>query len=83
MIAGVRPQHIEIVATDVAPLKGTVMLVEHTGCETNVILTVGDCEWTVQTLNRHRLNQGEQVGLKFDPAHLHLFSASSQERIIW
>ena len=48
-----------------------------------VILTVGDCEWTVQTLNRHRLNRGEQVGLKFDPAHLHLFSASSQERIIW
>ncbi|PLP59990.1 ABC transporter [Mesorhizobium loti] len=83
VIAGVRPQHIEIVATDVAPLKGTVVLVEHTGCETNVILDVGNSEWTVQTLSRHRLNQGEQVGLKFDPAHLHLFSASSQERILW
>ena len=81
VIAGVRPQHLDIVSPDGAPIVGTVDLVEHTGCETNVILSVGDDKWTVQSRSRRHLTSGERVGLAFDVANLHLFDAATHQRI--
>ena len=76
-----RPQHLEVVSPEGAGLTGTVDLVEHTGCETNVILSVGSEKWTVQSRIRQHLVQGERVGLAFDPTNLHLFAAETKERI--
>lgn len=81
VIAGIRPQHLDVVAVDDASIVGTVELVEHTGCETNVILSVGDDKWTVQSRSRQHLSAGERVGLAFNPANLHLFDAKTQQRI--
>jgi ABC-type sugar transport system ATPase subunit len=81
VIAGVRPQHIEIIDPSQAPLTGTVELVEHTGCETNIILKVGTDEWTVQSRTRRHVVSGERVGLSFDPTNLHLFASDTEERI--
>lgn len=83
VVAGVRPQHLKIVPPEGARLTGTVDIVEHTGCETNVILSVGSETWTVQSQIRQHLVQGECVGLDFDPANLHLFDAETKERIRW
>lgn len=81
VVAGIRPQHLEVVSPEGAKLTGMVDLVEHTGCETNVILSVGSEKWTVQSRNRQHLTQGEHVGLVFDPINLHLFAAETKERI--
>ncbi|WP_432283955.1 sn-glycerol-3-phosphate ABC transporter ATP-binding protein UgpC [Aminobacter sp. BA135] len=83
VVAGVRPQHLEVVSPDGAGLTGTVDIVEHTGCETNVVLSVGSETWTVQSRTRQHLKQGERVGLTFEPANLHLFAAETKERIRW
>ncbi|MDX8455345.1 sn-glycerol-3-phosphate ABC transporter ATP-binding protein UgpC [Mesorhizobium sp. VK9D] len=83
VVAGVRPQHLEVVSPEGAGLTGTVDLVEQTGCETNIILSVGSEKWTVQSRIRQHLVQGERVGLVFDPTNLHLFAAETKERIQW
>lgn len=83
VIAAIRPQHLEIVDPGAAPLTGTVIFVEHTGCETNVILSVSGEEWTVQSRVRQHLAFDERVGLKFNHANLHLFAADTKERIEW
>ena len=81
VIVGIRPQHLEIAPLGNAPLSGQVIFVEHTGCETNVILAVGAEEWTVQSRARQRLSPGEQVGIGFKPADLHIFDAATRQRI--
>lgn len=81
VVVGLRPQHLEVVSPEGARLTGTVDLVEHTGCETNVILSVGSEKWTVQSRHRQHLMKGEHVGLAFDPANLHLFAVETKERI--
>jgi len=83
VIAAIRPQHLEIVAPETAPLTGTVVFVEHTGCETNVILSVGGEEWTVQSRMRQHLAFDERVGLEFNHTNLHLFAADTKARIEW
>lgn len=81
VVLGLRPQHLDVIDPSKAPIQGVVDIVEHTGCETNLVIKVGSEPWTVQTKQRKQLKLGEIVGLAFAPEDVHLFDQATQRRI--
>jgi multiple sugar transport system ATP-binding protein len=81
VIAGMRPQHIDVVPPDEGMIQARVQIVENTGCETNIVVAIGAETWTVQSRQRRRLAQGDVIGLKLQTEHIHLFDHVSQKRI--
>lgn len=70
---GVRPEHLTLVAPNEGQLRGTVELIEALGNETLVHVNLGAAMIIVRQYERTRSQLGEQVGVQFDPAHLHRF----------
>ncbi|WP_018184743.1 ABC transporter ATP-binding protein [Kaistia granuli] len=81
VIAGLRPQHMDVVPPDEGMIQAQVQIVENTGCETNIVVAIGAETWTVQSRQRQRLAQGDVIGLIFREEHIHLFDHGSQKRI--
>jgi multiple sugar transport system ATP-binding protein len=81
IVLGIRPQHVDVVDPAKAAIRGVVQVVEHTGCETNLVIDVGSDPFTVQTRQRRQLNPGETVGLAFAPEDVHLFDQATQRRV--
>ncbi|MER8843280.1 TOBE domain-containing protein, partial [Mesorhizobium sp. M0913] len=77
-IYGIRPEHI-----DIAPdgLAATVSVLEPTGSETQVFAKLG--EDAIDAIVRERLTvrPGEEVRLRIDPRHVHIFDRQSGARL--
>ena len=79
VVVGVRPEHVSIGGSDVS---GVVLNVELLGHERHVICQVGDSRWVVrQDASEATVNVGETVGLRVDPAAVHVFDAESTDRL--
>ena len=75
---GVRPEHL-ILSDDGLPME--VKVVEPTGSETMVFLNFDGQDVTAVFRERHAFEAGQQIRLKPDPEHLHLFDATDGSRI--
>jgi multiple sugar transport system ATP-binding protein len=77
-IYGIRPEHF-IVADD--GVEAVIQVVEPTGAEIQVAARLGGEEVIVVFRERHRLNPGDKIRLKPDPALVHLFDAETGKRL--
>ena len=71
---GVRPEHITLTASDEGHARGTVRIVEYLGADTFVHVDCGIAgTQVVRAPGSAIVRENEDVGLRFDPATLHLF----------
>nr|MEC9418916.1 sn-glycerol-3-phosphate ABC transporter ATP-binding protein UgpC [Pseudomonadota bacterium] len=76
---GVRPEHLNIVAQDVAHISGTAELVEHLGSDTNIHVSVpGIGQVLVREHGHFALKSGDPVGIALDLDKTHLFDAEGR-----
>ncbi|QQA43519.1 ABC transporter ATP-binding protein [Pelagovum pacificum] len=75
---GVRPEHFAVAETGIAV---RVVTVEPTGSETLVTARVGEGELVAAFRERIQARPGETLHLHPDPEQLHLFDATSGERL--
>ncbi|MFL0691969.1 MAG: ABC transporter ATP-binding protein [Agrobacterium tumefaciens] len=80
LTVGLRPEHLRLVPDAEAKIRLPVGVVESTGSMT-YITSASQPEINVVVSERQSLRHGEMVSLGFDPAHLHLFDADSEQRI--
>lgn len=80
---GIRPQHLQVnKSTDGGQaITATIDLVEQTGCETNLLLTVADQPFTVQTKERMNVVPGDHVNLEPKTHSLHIFDQKTGQRL--
>ncbi len=73
---GIRPTDIEIApAGEGVPAQ--VIVVEPTGAETELLLQVGNAKMIVVTHGRTMVQPDEMVGLRIDPAKVHVFEQNA------
>jgi multiple sugar transport system ATP-binding protein len=77
-VYGVRPEHFTI-AEDGA--EATVQVVEPTGSETQIVAHIGGAEVVAAFRERHSFKPGDKIRLKPDPRLVHLFDATSGQRL--
>ncbi len=80
LLVGLRPEHLRLVPDSEAQIRLPVGIVESTGSMT-YITSVGQPEINVVVSERQSLRHGDTMALGFDPAHLHLFDAETEQRI--
>jgi multiple sugar transport system ATP-binding protein len=80
LIAGVRPEHIEVVAPGQGSLDVPIAFVESTGSSTFIVAAT-EPELTIVETRRDRVKTGDMIGLSVDPAQIHLFDASTDRLI--
>jgi multiple sugar transport system ATP-binding protein len=77
-VLGVRPEDLQL---GEGPLKATVRLIEPTGYETIVILDVEGASLVTRVPSDMPLKVGERVPMALRTDRLHLFDATSEERL--
>ncbi len=80
LLVGLRPEHLRLVPDNEAQIRLPVGIVESTGSMT-YITSAGQPEINVVVSERQSLRHGDTMALGFDPAHLHLFDAETEQRI--
>ncbi|MBA4797626.1 MAG: sn-glycerol-3-phosphate ABC transporter ATP-binding protein UgpC [Rhizobiales bacterium] len=80
LLVGLRPEHLRLVPDSEAQIRLPVGIVESTGSMT-YITSAGQPEINVVVSERQSLRHGDTMALGFDPAHLHLFDAETEQRI--
>jgi multiple sugar transport system ATP-binding protein len=80
LLVGLRPEHLRLVPDTEAQIRLPVGVVEGTGSMT-YITSAGQPEINMVVSERQSLRHGDTIALGFDPAHLHLFDAETEQRI--
>ncbi|UHS62988.1 ABC transporter ATP-binding protein [Agrobacterium vaccinii] len=80
VVVGIRPEHIQLTATDEAQFSLPVAAVETTGSAT-FITTATEPEISMVIQGRSTVKAGEQLGFAIDPVTLHLFDDTTGIRI--
>jgi multiple sugar transport system ATP-binding protein len=78
IVYGVRPEHFVI---DGEGAESTVQVVEPTGSEIQVVARLGTEEVVAVFRERHEFKPGDKIRLRPDPRSIHLFDASSGQRL--
>jgi multiple sugar transport system ATP-binding protein len=78
---GMRPEHITVGANGAGVATAEVVVVEPMGAETELLLEVGDTRMIVSTHGRSSARPGDRLALVPDPAHAHVFDATSGQRL--
>jgi len=79
VVAAIRPEHLHLGGTDLA---ATVLNVELLGHERHVICDVGGSRWTIRdSAHGDEVSVGASVTLGVDRAEVHVFDATTTERI--
>jgi multiple sugar transport system ATP-binding protein len=73
LTGGVRPESVTLVPEGGAALRAAVAHVELLGHETLVHVDIGDVRLVARALGMVALTPGDRVGLRLDPAGLHVF----------
>ena len=77
---GIRPEHLTL-ASGGNGVPGQIIVVEPTGAETELLISVGGSQVILRTHGRPRVNPDEKVHLAVDPANVHLFDRTSGQRL--
>jgi multiple sugar transport system ATP-binding protein len=85
VVLGVRPEHMEPIKPGSAEnlaIDATVEVVEHMGSELYVYLQASrEASITARFSAENNFAPGNQIGVKFDQNHLHLFNAENGQAI--
>jgi len=74
--AGMRPEHVDLVAQGAGQIEGTVDVLEYLGADTFVILSCGDAgQITVRVNGSADYKPGDHVGLNIPKDKLYAFDA--------
>ena len=79
---GVRPEDLSLAdgsGADAVPAEITV--VEPTGAETELLVQAGDSPIVLVTHGRPQVNPGDKIGLRVDPAMVHVFDQATGQRL--
>ncbi|MEC3955931.1 ABC transporter ATP-binding protein [Nocardia sp. CDC153] len=82
VLAGIRPERLRLDPTASA-VRGRVSMVENLGSEELVHVGAGTVELCVRTPRPAGVAVGEDIGLRADPADIHLFDPASGLRLTW
>ncbi|HEX2313529.1 MAG TPA: ABC transporter ATP-binding protein [Thermomonospora sp.] len=80
---GVRPEHLTVVPSERAGLRGVVTAVENLGGEEIAHCQVGPARIGLRGPRPLGVGEGDRVGLSARPEHLHLFDPGSGRRLAW
>jgi multiple sugar transport system ATP-binding protein len=87
VVVGIRPEHLEIAhlsdAHDGILLEGTVEIVENLGGEQILTFSTGNSRVHMRTTRDVHVAVGEQLTLRADPSHIHLFDSATGRRLEW
>jgi multiple sugar transport system ATP-binding protein len=81
VIYGVRPEHLAL-GTAQDGMKTTVAVVEPTGADTQVYARFADVDVNSVFRERHEFASGDQLYLRPDHEHTHLFDAESGQALV-
>lgn len=81
IIFGIRPEDIELVEEKQADISLKVDYVEMTGANRFIHTKLDDHKLIVRTQNKNDLSHGDQIFLKIDPQHYHLFDKETGQLI--
>jgi multiple sugar transport system ATP-binding protein len=81
VIAGVRPEHFEVVPRDQSANAAMVNIIEPTGQDTLLHVDAGGTPLTVSVRRRLAVRPGETIGLSALASELHLFSRRDGQRL--
>ena len=80
VLAGIRPEHIGMVAPGAGAFDVPIAMVESTGSST-FIATATQPELAIVGTGRGHVQVGDTIGLAIDPAHIHVFDAETETRL--
>jgi multiple sugar transport system ATP-binding protein len=75
---GVRPGDLELASSGIA---AQVVVVEPTGAETELVLKIGDQQFTLVMHGRTPVQPDDTVYLQFDTAKAHVFDGTTEQRL--
>jgi len=82
VVLGVRPEHLEMVAPETpGAIPAQIQVVEPTGAETMVSARAAGGQITAVFRNRQDFKAGDRIGLRVDPAHIHLFDGAGENGV--
>jgi multiple sugar transport system ATP-binding protein len=81
VLAGIRPEHVEVSSDPAAGAAGRVELIEPMGLSTLVHLTIAGEPIKALSFARLALHPGMPVGISVSPGRMHLFHPVSEQRI--
>ncbi len=70
----IRPEDVDIVPLDQGMISGTITSVTFKGVHFEIIISVNDFKWMIQTTDYHA--EGETVGLYIEPDAIHIMKKS-------
>ncbi|MFE9581701.1 ABC transporter ATP-binding protein [Nocardia sp. NPDC006044] len=82
VVAGIRPERLRLDET-AADLRGEVRMVENLGSEELIHFTTGAHTLCARAARPAGVQAGDSIGLRVDPAHIHLFDPESGLRMTW
>ncbi|MEU7141841.1 ABC transporter ATP-binding protein [Nocardia sp. NPDC046473] len=82
VIAGIRPEHLRLDMA-AADIRGEVTMVENLGSEELIHFTTGDHTLCARAPRPAEVHADDSIGLRVDPAHIHLFDPESGLRMTW
>jgi multiple sugar transport system ATP-binding protein len=81
VVYGIRPEHLALGAAS-GGVPGTIIVVEPTGAETELLIQVGEAQITLRTHGRPAVNPDETVALAVDPSNVHVFDRATGQRLV-
>lgn len=78
---GIRPEHV-LETKDSASIDCNVDVTEMLGSETLLYLTSSDIKMTVKIISGSNIKMGDNIKVKFDMEHLHLFDKETEKSIL-
>jgi multiple sugar transport system ATP-binding protein len=81
VVAGLRPEHLEVVAPDQSVNRALVNIIEPTGQDTLLHVDASGTPLTVSVRRRLAVKLGETIGLTTLPSEVHLFSRVDGHRL--
>ncbi|MEO5807437.1 ABC transporter ATP-binding protein [Devosia sp.] len=80
VLVGLRPEHLSLVPLEQASIKVPVLVVESTGSMTYVT-TDTTPQLTLVEQSRSDIKAGDNVGVRIEPHHIHLFDGATEKAI--
>jgi multiple sugar transport system ATP-binding protein len=77
---GIRPEHLSL-AQDADAVPAEITVVEPTGAETELLARAGDSDIVLVTHGRPQVKPGDKIGLRVDPAMVHVFDQATGQRL--
>jgi multiple sugar transport system ATP-binding protein len=81
VVFGIRPEHLDMASAAEDTLNASILVVEPTGADTQVVAEVGSQQIQAVFTERHAFTPGAKIALRPKPDCVHLFDAGSGKHL--